>query len=230
MIEGMRVLEEYQARGVRLEELYATSEAAAELGAWGDVLRLVPERSLARLSSLVDAQGAIGVARRPTVALEQLRACEVVLAPAGLQDPGNLGTLVRSLVAFSRHAGLVLDASSVDVFGPKSVRAASGALALVAVAEVPDLGGAIETLAGLGFGSLGLVTRGGARPPWHAPAHFVLVVGAEGPGLDPRLAALCRGLLTIPMRAGMDSLNAGVAGSIALAWLWASRVGPSSDD
>lgn len=224
MLEGLRVLQEYQARGERLEEVYASSEVAARLEDLGDLLRVVPSRSLVRLSALVHPEGAIGIARRPVVDLEALSGCQVVLAPAGLRDPGNLGTLVRSLGAFSTRAGLLVDASSVDVFGPKCVRAASGALASVVVAEVGELAVALDALGRAGFRRLGLVPRGGTPPPWDAPEQLVLVVGAEGQGLGPELAGRCDELLTIPMRAGVDSINAGVAGSIALAWLHVARV------
>jgi TrmH family RNA methyltransferase len=222
VLEGLRVLQEYQARGERLE-VYASSEVAPRLEDLGDALRVVPPRSLVHLSALVRPEGAIGIARRPVVGLEELSACEVVLAPAGLQDPGNLGTLVRSLVAFSSRAGLLVDATSVDVFGPKCVRAASGALASVAVAEVSELAVALESLGRRGFRRAALVPRGGTSPPWGVPGRLVLVVGAEGQGIAPELAGRCDELLTIPMRAGVDSVNAGVAGSIALAWLYAAR-------
>jgi hypothetical protein len=89
VLEGLRVLQEYQARGERLE-VYASSEVAPRLEDLGDALRVVPPRSLVHLSALVRPEGAIGIARRPVVGLEELSACEVVLAPAGLQDPEKM--------------------------------------------------------------------------------------------------------------------------------------------
>lgn len=214
---------EYRGAGTPIDEVYATADAAVGLASFDEVLRVVPARALARVSSLVHPDGVLGVARRPVVAPAALRGCHVVLAPVGVQDPGNLGTLVRSAVALAPRVGLLQDPASVDIFGPKCVRAASGALRALLVAEVPRVIDEVVALGADGFVRLGLVPRGGELPPWETPGRFVLLVGAEGPGLDEGLMARCDRLLTIPLRPGVDSLNAAVAGSIALAWLLAAE-------
>jgi len=145
-----------------------------------------------------------------------------------LADPGNLGTLVRAAAAFAA-AALVASPGSVDLFSPKVVRASMGA-----VFELPlylDLPLA-EAVAALGASRVyGLVAHGG-RPladviDEHAAAAEapVLVVGAERAGLSDEALAAVTDLVTIPLpgvgvsaaaEVTVESLNAGVAGAIAL--------------
>jgi len=149
----------------------------------------------------------------------------------GVQDPGNLGTLVRAAVAFGAGA-LVTSAGCADLYGPKTVRASMGALfglrlfPDVPLAEVLDHVPACEVY--------GLTAHDGAPlagADLRRPA--VLVVGAERAGLSRGVRALVTDFVTIPLApaaaGSVDSLNAGVAGAIAL-YEFSRRPPGASDD
>ncbi len=136
----------------------------------------------------------------------------------GVQDPGNVGTLVRAAAAFGA-SGLVTSPGSADLFGPKTVRAGMGALFAVPVftdlqlADVVDQLPAVTVYGLTAHGGEALDASGLERPA-------VLVVGAERAGLSHTASAHVDLLLTIPLApaaaAAVESLNAGVAGAIAL--------------
>jgi RNA methyltransferase, TrmH family len=124
----------------------------------------------------------------------------------GVADPGNVGTILRSALAFGA-ASVVLGPGSADPFGPKAVRASMGAIFDVAVARargVDDLPG--ERVA--------LVAGAGSALAGPAGAETTLVVGAERVGLAPDLVASCDRVAHIPI--ATESLNAAMAATVAL--------------
>jgi TrmH family RNA methyltransferase len=136
----------------------------------------------------------------------------------GVQDPGNVGTLIRAAAAFGASA-LVTSPGSADPYGPKAVRAGMGALFSVPVFRELPLADVLEALPAAtvyGLAAHGGEPLGGAR--LERPA--VLVVGAERAGLSRAALAHVGRLVTIPLAAApggaVESLNAGVAGAIAL--------------
>lgn len=149
----------------------------------------------------------------------------------GVQDPGNIGTLVRAAVAFGAGA-LVTSAGCADLYGPKTVRASMGAL--FGLRLFPDVALA-EVLDHIPAGDVyGLSAHDGdplADADLRRPA--VLVVGAERAGLSRGVRALVTDFITIPLApaaaGSVDSLNAGVAGAIAL-YEFSRRSPGASDD
>lgn len=136
----------------------------------------------------------------------------------GVQDPGNVGTLVRAAAAFGASA-VVTSSGSADPYAPKTVRAAMGALfGLPVFREVPlaDVAAQLPaaTVYGLAAHDGAAITEAALRRP------AVLVVGAERAGLSRAALAHVGELVTIPLAASapgtVESLNAGVAGAIAL--------------
>jgi RNA methyltransferase, TrmH family len=137
---------------------------------------------------------------------------------AGVADPGNVGTLVRTSAALGAD-WLALGPGSADAFHPRAVRAAMGSTFALPVLE----GVAPADLATReGFGVLAAVPRDGV-PPWAADltGPLVLALGAERAGLGPALAELGEGRpvirVTIPQADGAESLNVAAAGAALLA-------------
>jgi TrmH family RNA methyltransferase len=123
-----------------------------------------------------------------------------------VNDPGNVGTVIRSALAFGASS-VVLGPGSADPFGPKAVRASMGAIFSVPVARVKDV-------ADLPGRRVALVAREGE--PLHALSGAVtFVVGAEREGLPHDVIAACDGVAHIPI-AHADSLNAAMAATVAL--------------
>jgi RNA methyltransferase, TrmH family len=134
----------------------------------------------------------------------------------GLQDPGNLGTLIRVAEA-SGCAGVLLTSGSVDLHNPKTVRATAGAVFRVSVVDGVDELSVIEGCRRRSVPVVATIGSGGTLLDEAPLAGAVAVLlGAEAHGLAPELVERCDGALTIPMEGGVESLNAAVAGSIVL--------------
>jgi TrmH family RNA methyltransferase len=141
-----------------------------------------------------------------------------VLALDGVQDPGNVGALARALLAFGGEGALLLTADgTADPWGDKALRASAGALFRLRHRPAGgDLAGQLAALRAAGLRTWALVPRGGhelpragLRPP------LALAVGSEGEGISGAVLAVCEPL-TVPMPGPAESLNAAVAGAIAL--------------
>jgi RNA methyltransferase, TrmH family len=220
--EGPTLLGEARAAGIEIEELYATEAAyaasplAAELEAAGTAVFLVDDRAARKISDLETPTGLVAVSRlrlQPVAGLLPGR----LLLLADLNDPGNAGTLLRSAEAFGA-SGVAFGNLGVDPYHPKVVRGAMGALFRLplAVTTPEELAAAARDA---GTTVLGLAAGGEALAGIAFPADFVLAVGHERHGLG-RWEPLCDRLAGIPMRPEAESLNAGVAGSIALYEAW----------
>ncbi len=124
----------------------------------------------------------------------------------GVGDPGNVGTILRSALAFGAGS-VVLGPDCADPFGPKAVRASMGAIFEVPVARV-------SSTAELPGERVALVARAGEQLAGRAPGETTLLVGAERAGLPADVVAACDRVAHIPI-AG-ESLNAAMAATVAL--------------
>lgn len=141
----------------------------------------------------------------------------LVVALDGVTDPRNLGAVIRSAAAFGA-TGVVLPARRSAGVTAGAWKASAGALARLPVAQVVNLTRALEGYKARGFFVAGLDASGttGVRDMSIADGPMVLVVGSEGRGLSRVVAAACDMLVSIPMDSATESLNAGIAASIAL--------------
>ncbi|MBV8639255.1 MAG: RNA methyltransferase [Candidatus Eremiobacteraeota bacterium] len=217
--EGPTLLAEAARTGAQLFEIFATRDAydrepaVRELEASGVPVYIVDERTAEKLSDVDTPSGIVTVAPARYARLEVALSSRLSLVLAGISDPGNAGTLLRSAEAFGAQ-GVVFGSAGVEPYHPKVVRAAMGAvfrLALV-VAE-PQ---AVEAAArDLGVEVLGLDARGEDIRDVRRAERTTLIVGHERRGLGP-WAGVCTRRVAIPMNGPTESLNAAVAGSIAL--------------
>jgi 23S rRNA (guanosine2251-2'-O)-methyltransferase len=156
--------------------------------------------------------------------LGRLAEAKVVLALDQISDPQNLGTILRCAAFFGVDGVLVLKNRSAEVT-PLVARVAVGGAELVDTFTVTNLARALERLKEMGYWIYGLDERGsGTLAQTEFDARTVLVVGAEGEGLRHRTREICDALVRIPGgRAGLESLNAGVATAVALAEVFRGR-------
>jgi TrmH family RNA methyltransferase len=124
----------------------------------------------------------------------------------GVNDPGNVGTVIRSALAFGAGS-VALGPGTADPYSPKAVRASMGAIFSVPVSRVRDPGE-------LPGPRIALVARAG-KPLHELPAPCTLVVGAEREGLPAEVVAGCDAVAHIPIHRA-DSLNAAMAATVAL--------------
>lgn len=137
-----------------------------------------------------------------------------LLVLAGVSDPGNAGTLMRSAEAAGISA-VVFCAGSVDPFGPKTVRSSAGAVVHVPVIEADSLAAALDVLSDIGYTLIGTVPSGGE--PYDVidlSGRVAFVLGNEAHGLADDMAGRCDRLVTIPMVGRSESLNVAMAGTL----------------
>ncbi len=132
----------------------------------------------------------------------------------GLTDPGNLGTLIRSAVAFG-FDGIFLHGDTVEVFNPKTVRATMGALPFAHVWKTD--GAVFQTLRETGYDLISTVIHGGeSLREMKFGLKNVLVIGNEAHGVSAAVQQRATRGLSIPMSGNVESLNAAVAGAVCM--------------
>jgi TrmH family RNA methyltransferase len=177
-------------------------------------------------ASVVETQSPQGIAALlvpPVRGLEEVMASSstgrapLILVAAGLQDPGNLGTLIRSAEAFGA-TGVVMTQGTVSAWNQKAVRASAGSLF-----RVPVVGVSLEEIAGLkarGVSLMAAVAEDSRDAVEAQDADFAraaaILIGNEGAGLGEQLLAMADVRVTIPCPGKVESLNAAVAGSLLL--------------
>jgi TrmH family RNA methyltransferase len=237
LVEGVRAAEAAVAAGAPLEAVLVTAGAASDARIAALLERLeesrvpvhvVPAGDLARVADVRHGQGVVAVAqavvREDAGVLDGARA---ILVLDGVQDPGNVGTLVRTAAWFGADA-VLCGPGTADPESPKAARSAAGALWDLALVRLSDPGAYARALDGLGARGLprwGADLEGEPAEAWAPPRAGVLVLGSEGHGLSAEAAVRLDGRVLIepPRRVaahGVESLNVAVAGGILLhRWL-----------
>jgi TrmH family RNA methyltransferase len=226
LVEGWNVVEEALARG-KVRELFVGEEAlrlprARALEASGVPVHRLSPRDADQLAETRTPAGVFALVEDPCRALAGTEAPPraIALLAAGVADPGNLGTLIRTAAALGA-AAVVAAAGSVDPTNPKVVRATAGAFF-----RIPVLLGEARDLKAMGFRVYVADARGEPVSGWRArPARLALAVGNEPRGVDAEVRALADGALGIPLEGGVESLNVAVAAGILLHALRALPVG-----
>jgi TrmH family RNA methyltransferase len=168
---------------------------------------------LRRVSTLQTPAGPAGVFPFLDVsAAELLSSVRRVVLLHGVQDPGNVGTTIRSAHAFG--AGVALSRGSADLYNPKTVRATMGSIFHTPVARKLDAVQFLATAAEAGFALAAAVPADGDIPEALPESSLVVCIGAEGSGLPEHILSACEVRVCIPSLA--PSLNASVAASILL--------------
>ena len=177
------------------------------------------ERVLAAISQSRSPSRAVALAAHHPAALEDLLARAVsskgcILAAAGVQDPGNVGAIVRAADA-AGGAGVIVSAASADPFGDKALRGAMGSTFRIPVADAGDTINVATGAARAGCRVVAAIPRGGEsiytidlRPP------TVILIGSEGAGIDAVLAETAETTVSVPMANGVESLNAAVTAAL----------------
>ena len=219
LIEGPKAVAEAIDVGLDLRHVFVGPDNALEgvtgLGADAPLVR-VTDDIMRAISDTVTPQGVVAVARLPRATLDELTESsgDLVLVLAGVRDPGNAGTLVRSALGAGLRT-IVFTADSVDPFGPKTVRASAGALFRMNVVLEPSFDLVADRLRAAGRTLVG-TAAGAATSAYEADLTrpLALVLGNEAWGLPPGLDL--DEAIAIPMPGPLESLNVGIAGSLLL--------------
>lgn len=154
----------------------------------------------------------MALAKKPA---SEMETSKNVLLLDRIQDPGNLGTMIRSAEAFGFHS--VYTVQSVDFFNPKVLRASMGSAFRLDLREVDE--DAIIALKGQGFTFYGTDMSGMNYLDVQVGQKNVLVIGNEGQGMTAGMRAQCDQMLSIPMQGKVESLNAAISAAVLMSQL-----------
>jgi len=185
---------------------------------------VIGDADLASLADTEHPQGVLAVFAQPELGPEIVRPGGRYVVIDGVQDPGNVGTLIRGAVAFDVEGVVVLDGTA-DPWGAKAVRASAGMVFRKPVVSL-QFGEAMQRLAGEGIPVLVADPEGTDVTTFDLPDGWALVVGNEGAGPRREVEASGGERVSIPMPGPAESLNVGVAGAILLYAL--TQGGPSA--
>ena len=209
-IEGDKLVREALMSGAALETVFVREGYVGEIGFPCDTL-LVSDGVMDALSTAGTPQSLCAVARTPALPLPQAFEGTVLLLE-DVQDPGNVGTLIRTADALGAGA-VILSPQCADPFSPKTLRASMGSVYHLPVytAHIPA---ALRALAAQGYTCLcGHLKGSEVLPP--KTGKMALLVGNEGNGVTDASAVLCYPY-RLPMPGRAESLNAAVFGAIML--------------
>jgi RNA methyltransferase, TrmH family len=230
-VEGLHLIEEAVKSNLKLHTVFVRSgdEGLLDHIALGDAeVLIVPEDVFLSATITEHPQGIAALAEAPEFTLQSmLHGTPLIVISAGLQDPGNLGTLVRSAEAFGA-SGMILLPGTVSLWNAKTLRASSGsAFRLPVIAMTAD--DAFAALREAGVQIFAAVARDGdGEADLRGPC--ALLLGNEGSGLPGAWIAAADAQVTIPCPGPVESLNAAVAGSVLLYDAMRQRLRLQSND
>lgn len=223
LVEGFRLLEEALKSGRTVDKIFYLLEKEDDFQHYiqphlsGETVYTVSEQALKEISSTVHPQGIVGI-----VSMDQkvrkdrntLSGNPLYLYLDGLQDPGNLGTIIRSAHA-AGAGGILLGKGTVDAYSDKVLRSAMGSLF-----HIPIITNGVEMLDILrceGY-KLAVTSLQASKSIFEEDLtqKLILVIGNEGSGVTEEMIEKAEVLLKIPMPGGAESLNAAVAASVIL--------------
>ena len=224
LAEGMKMYQE--APEDRIQEVYVSEEALEKIGEYPKVeaklertgYEAVSGEVFRKMSDTQTPQGILCVVKRPEYRLEQLLAVPspLFLVLEGLQDPGNLGTIVRTGEA-AGVTGILMSTGTVDIYHPKTIRATMGSVYRVPFVCVEHMGEMMDMLWERNIHTYAAHLEGKQYyDSFSYREGTAFLIGNEGAGLGKELAEKADDYLKIPMEGQVDSLNAAVAASLLM--------------
>jgi RNA methyltransferase, TrmH family len=225
LLDGAHLLHEAQRAGaaIRIVAVAASKmEGDTEEGALARALDRSGTEVVTATDQVLDAMspvrtpaGIVAIAERTPATVDEICGhAGFVLVAVDVQDPGNLGSLIRAAEA-GGVTGVLVTGKSAHPFSWKTVRGSMGSVLRMPVASAPSVSAVLSTLRTAGVRTIAAVPRDGADPAavdWRGS--IGLLLGGEGPGLSPEAIAASGARVTIPMAPPVESLNVAVAGAI----------------
>ncbi|ARV58426.1 rRNA methyltransferase [Nostocales cyanobacterium HT-58-2] len=222
LVEGTHLLEEACAVNHPLEVVCSTSEwQNTHPLLWQKVsdicerAEIVSEEVLKAIATTVQPDGVVATAKRGS-RLGEAPLTGVALALETIQDPGNLGTIIRTAAA-AGASGLWISEDSVDLDNPKVLRASAGQWFRLAMTVSPDLKVTVQQSRQAGMqvvATLPSATLTYWEVDWRKPT--LILLGNEGAGLSPELTAMADLQVQIPLNPGVESLNVAISAALML--------------
>ena len=219
-VEGIKMFQEIPETDLVSIFVSASFEKENRTLLSGRAYQVVSDSVFKKISDTVTPQGVMAVVRQKEYTLEEIldkrnpkKSCIVVLDR--LQDPGNLGTIVRTGEA-AGITGIVMSADCADIYNPKVIRSTMGSIFRVPFTIVEDLPQVVEKLKENGIITYAAHLKGDAYNSGTLGKDCALLIGNEARGLSDAVASKADKRIKIPMAGKVESLNAAVATAILM--------------
>lgn len=225
-IEGARLCGDAVRSGVELKAVLYTASALAVYGnvvepllaATDTAVEISPELSR-HMSDTINPQGVFCIAKMldNSLIIDKINIIGTYSALEDIQDPGNMGTIIRTAEALGID-GILLSDGCCDIYNPKVLRASMGGVFRMPLMRVGDMAQTVVALQEKGLAAFACVVDADATPITEAGMGqgSVTLIGNEGNGLREVTVTACRHRVTIPMAGRAESLNASMAAGIIL--------------
>ena len=224
LVEGIRMFREIPEK--LLQEIYISESCEGKEGkeirrrasACGIRPELVSDGVFSHLSDTQTPQGILCVVRQLSYSLEEVAdaPCPHMLVLDRLQDPGNVGTILRTAEG-AGVTGILLDGECADIYNPKTIRSTMGSIFRMPFYYIQDLEEGIRYLKKRGICTYAAHLEGKRaydEEDYRKPCAFL--IGNEGNGLRPEIADLADTYIRIPMAGEVESLNAAIASAVLM--------------
>ena len=224
LVEGIRMFREIPEK--LLQEIYISESCEEKEGkeirrrasACGIRPELVSDGVFSHLSDTQTPQGILCVVRQLSYSLEEVAdaPCPHMLVLDRLQDPGNVGTILRTAEG-AGVTGILLDGECADIYNPKTIRSTMGSIFRMPFYYIQDLEEGIRYLKKRGICTYAAHLEGKRaydEEDYRRPCAFL--IGNEGNGLRPEIADLADTYIRIPMAGEVESLNAAIASAVLM--------------
>lgn len=224
LVEGFKMF--LEAPEEKIREVYLWEDVAQKVQEYPEIreklkktgFETVASGVFRKISDTLTPQGILCVITRMEYRLEELLAAPkpVFVVLENLQDPGNLGTIMRTGEG-AGVTGIVMNTETVDIYNPKTIRATMGSVYRVPFVYGEDLCGTVRLLRERGIRTYAAHLRGEkAYDRFSYREGTAFLIGNEGKGLSPEMAAEADDFLKIPMEGRVESLNAAVSAAILM--------------
>lgn len=214
LLEGYKAIKEAFDCGIKLEKIFVNKNKISEYNFAKDIIIETNEAVLKKLGTTESAPEAIAVGFQKVYDKNILKTVKKVLLLENIKDLGNLGTIIRSSVAFGAEA-IVLFGESVDIYNPKSVRASVGNLWKIPIIHIKDLDELKEIFAD--FERIATLPRSkNMLKTFKIKTPSLIMFGSEADGLSDELVNFSTGSVKIEMAQTVESLNLATSVSVIL--------------
>ena len=227
LAEGPHVVQDALDAGAAVETVFVSADRSedenvaplvAEAERRGARIRPVQARDLLRIADTEAPQGIVAIVRRASEPAAPFSAPGAWLVLDGIQDPGNVGTLLRSAEAFGAR-GVLAGPGTADLWSGKVIRAAQGAHFRLTLLD-GDLNASLDAFAASG-GTIWTTAAGGENvyEIRSRPALLAILLGNEARGVSEHFAARASKAVAVPQPGRAESLNVAMAGTVVLSWV-----------
>ncbi|KMQ49905.1 rRNA methylase [Chitinispirillum alkaliphilum] len=220
LVEGTRVIEQIfsNAPGA-VAEILTTETSDLKIDTGSVSIRKVDLQQIKKISTSQTPRDAVAVVRIPQdtpTSLPPENPGARILLLEDIQDPGNVGTLIRTAAALG-YKGIILSSKSADPFSPKSLQSTAGAILYPWIRRSSHYLETVKALKNVGYSVVSADIRGEKTVDFSVLPKHILALGSEGSGLTEELLALSDYIFQIPMEENaVESLNVAACGAISM--------------